>query len=376
MSRPLPNPAASPVRDRPLLSVSLGAIGANWLALRDTARHAQTAGVVKADGYGLGAEPAARKLLSLGCQTFFVATLDEGRALRPVVGGGARIFVLNGFPPGAASALADYDLIPVLNTLDEMREWAASDRRPAALHVDTGMNRAGFSTADLDALVGDNRLLASLDVALVMSHLANGDDPEHPQNAVQLDRFKAALARLPMAPASLAASGGIHISTDYHFDLTRPGIALYGGHPHAAGPNPMRTVISLTADIIGLRDIATGDTVGYGGTFAALRPTRLAVCNIGYNDGLLRSLANRGVAYIGDVACPYAGRVSMDLLTLDVTGVPRDQLFRGAAVEIIGPHVSIEEMAKRAGTANYEVLTSLGPRFARVYHDSHWTRIA
>ncbi len=375
MTAPAAEPIAEPVRDRPVLTVSLAAVAANWRTLKDAAPHAETAAVVKADGYGLGALPSAAKLRAIGCATFFVATLDEGRALRAGLGQGPRIFVLNGLPPGAAASFAAHALTPVLNTLEEVRAWADSGRRPAALHVDTGMSRAGLSPAELDALAAEPALLARLDLALVMSHLACGDEADHPQNRAQLGRFRAALTRLPAAPASLAASGGVFLGPEYHFDLVRPGIALYGGQPMLSGPNPMRATATLTAEVIGVRTLQRGDTAGYGATYAAAHETRLAVCNLGYADGIMRSLSNRGAAYIGDIACPYAGRVSMDLLTIDVSAVPPDLAVRGAQVEIIGPHMSIEEMAARSGTANYEILTGLGNRFTRVMLDSQWTRV-
>ncbi len=360
---------------RPVLTVSLAAIAGNWRTLRDAAPQAEVAAVVKADGYGLGAPAIAAKLKALGCTTFFVATLDEGRALRPVVGSAPRIFVLNGLPPGGASAFASHALSPVLNSLEEIREWADGGKRAAAIHLDTGMSRAGLSPDEVSILAGDSALLARLDTAFIMSHLACGDEAGHPGNRTQLSRFKASLAQLPPAPASLAASGGIFLGPEYHFDLVRPGIAIYGGNPMTGVPNPMRGVAVLTADILGVRTILRGETAGYSGTFAATRETRLAVCNIGYADGILRSLSNRGVAYFGDIACPYAGRVSMDLLTIDVSAVPASEISRGSSVEIIGPHMTVEDMAARAGTANYEVLTGLGNRFTRVAIDSHWTRI-
>lgn len=369
MSAAVSDPSPASVRDRPVLTISLAAVAHNYQVLKDAAPGAETSAVVKANGYGLGAIPIARKVHALGCRTFFVATLGEGQSLRAALGSGPRIFILNGLPPGASLAFAAHDLTPVLNTLDEAREWAAFAKRPCAIHIDTGMARAGMSPIELDALVADRALLAQLDLVLIMSHLACADEPDHPQNVRQLSRFKAVLARLPSAPASFSSSGGIFLRPEYHFDLTRPGLALYGGRPHAGGPNPMRAVAVLTADVIGLRTIERGETVGYGATFAASRETRLAVCNIGYADGLRRALSNRGVAHVEGIACPYVGRVSMDLLTIDVTAVPSSQIGRGTMVEIIGPHSTIEDMAERAGTASYEILTSLGPRFTRVIVD-------
>lgn len=360
---------------RPVLTVSLSALAHNWRTLRDAAPLAEIAAVIKADAYGLGLPPIAAKLKTLGCATFFVATIDEGRTLRGVVGAAPRIFVLNGLPPGATSAFTVYGLTPVLGCLDEIREWADMGRRPAALHVDTGMRRVGLSPDELALLSGDTALLARLEITLILSHLSCGDDAGHPANRVQLSRFRSALARLPSAPASLAASGGIFLDREFHFDLVRPGIAIYGGNPLTGMPNPVRSTISLTAEVLGARTIAKGEAVGYSGTFTATRETRLAVCNIGYADGILRALSNRGVAYVGDIACPYAGRVSMDLLTIDVTSVAPHLIARGSPVEIIGPHMSLEDMAALAGTANYEVLTGLGNRFIRLALDSHWTRV-
>ena len=376
-----PSPRSSPqihetqLYDRPVLAVSLSAVASNWHTLRDAAPHAEVACVLKADGYGLGAVAIARKLVSQGCRTIFVATLAEACDLREAVGAGPRIFVLNGLPIGAAAVFASHDLIPVLNSLEEIREWTGACRLPAAIHLDTGMSRAGLSPDELSALTADRALLGSLDLALVMSHLACADEHDHPQNALQLSRFKAALAALPSAPASFANSGGVFLGPHYHFDLVRPGIALYGGNPTTNSFNPMQAVAALTANVLNLRTIGRGDTAGYSATFAATRQTRLAVCNIGYADGILRSLSNRGVAFIDGIACPYAGRVSMDLLTIDVTAVSSAALARGAQVEIIGPHMTLEDIAARAGSVNYEILTGLGSRFTRVILDGQTGRI-
>lgn len=357
------------MRDRPVLTVSLGAVASNWQTLKDAAPHAEVAGVLKADGYGLGAAAIARKLISQGCKTFFVATLDEARALRELAGAAPRIFVLNGLPLGAGPAFEAHGLTPVLNSLEEIREWTSGPRLPAAIHLDTGMSRAGLSPDEASVLAGDRALLASLDLALVMSHLACADEHDHPKNKVQLSRFRAALATLPSAPASFANSGGVFLGPQYHFDIVRPGIAIYGGNPTTNRFNPMQAVAMLTADVLNLRTISRGDTAGYSATFAATHQIRLAVCNIGYADGILRSLSNRGVAFIDGIACPYVGRVSMDLLTIDVSAVPSSTLARGTQVEIIGPHMTIEDMAERAGTVNYEILTGLGSRFTRVVLD-------
>lgn len=363
--------------DRPVLSVSLPSVGANWRTLRDAAPHAEVAGVVKADAYGTGAEGVARKLKGEGCTSFFTATMDEAAALRLAVGTSPRIFVLNGLPQGAIDRFMQYQLIPVLNTLDEARDWAANGAgRPCALHVDTGMSRAGLNAEELSSFSADRLLQSRLSIALIISHLACADESDHPKNVEQLQHFHAALARLPSAPASFANSAGIFLGPDYHFDLVRPGIALYGGNPSIGGFNPMQPVVALTASVLGLRTIRRGETVGYGASFAATRETRLAVCNLGYADGVMRSLSSRGVAYIEGIPCRYAGRVSMDLLTLDVSDVPSSVLSRGTQVEILGPHHTLEDMAERAGTISYEILTSLTGRFTRVHMDGVHGRFA
>ncbi len=235
------------------------------------------------------------------------------------------------------------------------------------MQFDTGMGRAGLSPVEADALIADAAILARLDVALWMSHLACADEPGHPLNQIQLARFRALLARLPPAPASLANSAGALLGPDYRFDLVRPGIALYGGDPTAEGPNRFRPVARLAARIIGARTIEPGDAVGYGAAFVATRRTRLALCGIGYADGLMRSLSGRFQAAIGGRRVPYAGRVSMDLLALDVTDAPEALSVCGAEVELLGETIRLDDMARAAGTISYEVLTRLGPRLDRHY---------
>ena len=353
--------------DRPVLAISPKAAADNWRVVAARARGAEAGGVLKADGYGLGAALIGAALKGAGCATFFIATIDEGVSLRAALGAGPRIFVLNGIAPGCAPAFAAAALTPVLNTLDEAREWAAAfPRAPAALQFDTGMNRAGLTPDELSALTSDRALLAALNLTLVMSHLACADDPSHPQNAAQLSRFRDGLARLPAAPASLAASSGVFLDAAYHFDLVRPGLALYGANPTPGAPNPMRAVAALTAHVMGVRVMAAGEAAGYGATFSRGAPTRLALCNIGYADGLHRALSSKGAAFIDGVACPYAGRVSMDLLIIDVSALAEGALRRGTPVEIVGPHMTLEDMAARAGTVNYEILTSFGARYRRV----------
>jgi alanine racemase len=318
-------------------------------------------------------ESVARALTAARCETFFVARLEEGIALRLVVPQ-ARILVLDGVAAGGADALIAYQLIPVLNSLDEIARWSAAakarhETRDAAIHVDTGMNRLGLPADELSVLSGEaDRRLAHINPVLVMSHLACSDNPYSKMNAEQLARFRAALAMLPTAPASMAASGGVLLGKTYAFDMVRPGIALYGGNPQRARANPFRTVVRLVGRVLQVRRVDKGESVGYGATFRTERPTTLATVGLGYADGLMRAIANRGAGAIRGVKAPIAGRVSMDLITLDVSSIPdvsaRDE------VEFVGDTISLEEAAEAAQTANYEILTGLGTRYPRHYTDA------
>ncbi len=356
------------------LTVRLGAVAANYRECRRRAGPAIVTGVVKADGYGLGVEPVARTLARAGCDTLFVARLEEGVKLRPLAPG-ARIFVLDGAYPGAAPALVAHRLTPVLNSLAEIAAWSAAARErhttlDAAVQVDTGMNRLGLPPYELAQLSSDiSGRLAGLNLVLTMSHLACADDPASPMNALQRDRFRAALATLPPAPASLASSGGILLGQDYAFDMVRPGLALYGGNPHPGAPNPFATAAVLTGRILQLRRVDKGECVGYGASFQVGRPGTLATIALGYADGLMRAIGNRGVGAIGGMRAPVAGRVSMDLITLDLTDIPEALLRVGADVEFLGDTISLEELARAAGTAPYEILTLLGTRAPRRYVD-------
>ena len=348
------------------LTVRLGAVASNFREFQRMAGAATVAGVVKADAYGMGMVPVAKQLAAIGCDTFFVARLQEGIALRPAVPR-ARIFVLDGAPREAVPALIAYRLTPVLNSLADVENWSGA-ARDAAIHFDTGMSRLGLPAEELTVLVSERaRRLAGINVVLAMSHLACADDPRASMNRVQLDRFRAALATLPPAPASLSSSGGAMLGRDYAFDMIRPGVGLYGGNPQPNGPNPLSTVAVLTGRILQLRSIVPGETVGYGATYVASRPTMLATAGLGYTDGLMRALSNRGSGAIGGVRAPIAGRVSMDLVTLDVTDVPQSSLRIGADVEFIGDSISLEEIAVASNTASYEILTSLARRVPRHY---------
>jgi len=350
------------------------AVAANFATMRRVGGNA--AAVVKADAYGLGFAGVMPALKAEGCGQFFVARLEEGIALRQYLDakGGAptfRIFVLDGAPAESISALAHHRLIPVLGSLAEIEAWNAEARSQRAnlevvIHVDTGMNRLGLPNEELSVLAAEaSQRLGWLDLVLVMSHLACGDDPASPMNAIQLSKFKAALAQLPPAPASLAASGGVFLGKDYHFDLARPGIGLYGGHPQPGhGPNPMQAAVRLTGTVLQTRQIVAGDSVGYGATFRAAQPASIATIALGYADGVLRSASNRAEAAFRGGRARLVGRVSMDLITLDVTGLG---VAVGDEAELFGPDLPLDEAAAAWGTISYELLTGLSRRIPRIY---------
>ncbi len=365
-----------PAKARAVLEINLDALRANWAKLNVVSGSAECAGVVKADAYGLGLEEIAAALAREGCKTFFVASVDEGQRLRRIVPG-ATIYVLDGLLAGAEDHYAGFDLRPVLSSLPEIRDWAAhcrthGRRRPAALQVDTGMNRLGLPNDEVDALCSDGAMLDDFEIALVMSHLYNADLQAAPDNPKQREAFEALRNRLPQAKASLANSGGTFLGPDYHYDLVRPGIALYGGRAFEGAANPMRPVVRLTARILQVRTVGPGDIVGYGATFKAEHPTRIATIACGYADGFLRALSGTTVhpgpiGYIDDYPVRIVGRVSMDLITLDVSDVPEKLVARGGWVEMMGDRVSVDDLTDRAGTIGYELLSRLGHRVHRVY---------
>lgn len=355
-----------------VLTIDVAAIRENYELLRRRLGATACAAVVKADAYGLGARIVGAALAKRGCRRFFVAHLDEGIGLRPHLPADAEIYILNGLPPGAEAECAAAGLLPVLNSLEQIDAWAALAKRrgralPAALQVDTGMSRLGLAPHDVDRLAEDFGRLQGVAVKLVMSHLACADEPEHPANREQLAAFRELRDRLPPAPASLANSAGVFLGAAYHFDLARPGAALYGLAPIADAANPMRPVIRLEAKVIQVRSIGRGTSIGYGCSFRAAAPMRVATLSVGYADGWLRSLSNRGCVHFGGVALPIVGRVSMDSLTVDVTQLAPTALHAGSMVELIGERQSVDDVARAAGTIGYEILTSLGARYHRVY---------
>lgn len=345
-------------------------VAANFRLLRDLAGAA--AAVVKADAYGLGLAGVLPALCDAGCDSFFVARLEEGIALRALLGSKpearpARIFVLDGVCADATAALISHRLIPVLGSLGEIATWQRSGKGcEAAIHIDTGMNRLGLPQEELSVLAAQaSARLSGLSLVLVMSHLACADEPYSAMNSLQLTRFKAALAMLPPAPASLSASGGVMLGKDYHFDLVRPGLALYGGNPQPGHPNPVQTVVRLTGRVLQLRRIDKGQSVGYGAVFHAQRPSMIATVALGYADGVLRAATSGGMAIVNGARASFAGRVSMDLITLDVTDI--GGVAVGDEVELFGPELSLEEAASGWGTNAYELLTALSHRAERIY---------
>lgn len=361
-----------------LLTVDLAAIRANYRQLGALAGGAAVAGVVKADAYGLGVVPVAEALAAAGCRTFFVAHFGEALELRPVLPE-AEIFVLNGLAAGSEAACAAARIRPVLNSIEQAASWSREAARqgarlPAAVQVDTGMSRLGLAPADVEALASDAGFLEHTDLVLVMSHLACADEPENPANAAQLGRFLELSALLPEARRSLANSAGTFLGPRFRFDLVRPGIALYGGNPFAARPNPMRAAAKLQGRVIQLRDVPAGTAVGYGHRFVTHRPTRLATVGVGYADGWPRRLGNRAALWHGDRRLPVVGRVSMDSMVVDagiVDAAPSGgaDLQPGDLLDLIGPRQTLDDVARAADTISYEILTSLGWRFERRYID-------
>ena len=344
-----------------ILEVDLGAIVANWGILRVRHPSGPVAGVVKADAYGLGARQVAAALYAAGCRHFFVAYLDEALAIRALVPD-AMLGVLSGLIPGTENAYLAHDLTPVLGSLNEIDRWRG---REAILHVDTGMSRLGLDARELAVLAQDHTRLDGLTVRYVMSHLVASEVPDDPTNQFQRERFTAARAVLPLAPASLANSSGIFLGPDFGSDLARAGAALYGVNPTPGQPNPMRGVVRLSVRVLAIRDVPIGTSVGYNGTWTAARPSRIATAALGYADGFHRSLSGRRSAWFDGTQVPLVGRVSMDLTTFDVTDHPAVQ--PGCWLEVMGSHLSPDDIAAASGTNGYEVLTSLGRRFHRVY---------
>jgi alanine racemase len=358
-----------------VLTIDLAAIEANWRALGRRAMPSECAAVVKADGYGLGLEPVAKRLAKAGCKSFFVADLAEARTLRAALPDPA-IYVLDGLLPNTARTFADVHARPVIGSLVELAEWDAFCSAQgwtggAALHVDTGMNRLGVSANDAAALAPRIRA-ENHGITLLMSHLACADAPDNPLNQKQMALFREVRLLYRGIPSSIAASSGIFLGSPAHCDMVRPGAALYGVNPTPGKANPMQPVVDLKAHVLTVRTIGKGETVGYGGVWTARHATRVAILAAGYADGYLRSSSATDEAPGTDVMisgkrCPVVGRVSMDLMAVDVSSLPDKAVRRGDLVTLIGDDVTLDDVANKAGTIGYEILTSLGRRYHRIY---------
>lgn len=361
-----------------LLEVDLGAVAGNINILKNRlSGKTALAAVVKANAYGLGMEQIARTHLACGTKTFFVATLEEGITLRRLIAQDGEplveIAVLAGLLPGMADAYQAHQLTPVLNDLGQValcRE-AFGGRLAAMLHVDTGMRRLGLDTGEAAAVLADPQILSGVKISAVLSHLACADEPDHALNAQQLALFDRFTARFPGVRQSLANSAGLFLPASYHRDLVRPGMAVYGLNPVAPQDNPMKPVVRLRARILQIRDAVRGESVGYSAAYTCAAPRRVATIALGYADGFLRSLSGKGVVFIGDTLkpCPIIGRVSMDLVTVDITALPGAEPQPGDWVDVFGPGQNVDQLAASAGTIGYEILTALGARHARRYHD-------
>ncbi len=352
-----------------VLTVDLDALAANFAVLRREAGGAEVAPALKADGYGLGVGPIARRLWAEGARRMFVARLSEGLALRAILPE-AQIYVLDGCMPGEAARFWAAGLTPVLNSLPQIETWLAFARGQgrtleAAIHVDTGMNRLGLRPEEADMLVAASDRLRGVEVGLIMSHLACAGEPSHPLNARQAERFAAVRALFPDARASLANTAGTFSGPAYRFDMVRPGVGLYGGGPFEVPHPGIAAVARLDAPILQIRSVPVGESVGYGATWTAARPTRAAILAAGFADGVLRGLGARGYGWLHGRAWPFIGRISMDLIAIDVTEADSVQI--GERVQLLGPDVPLDEVARAAGTVPYEVLTRPAHRIARRY---------
>lgn len=360
------------------LTVDLGALKRNWQALNKVSRGALTGAVVKADAYGTGIVPSSRALYAAGARFFFTATPDEGIAVRAALPEDSHIFILNGLYPGSAPLYVGERLMPCLSSIPMLEEWlkaclASNQALPASLHFDTGINRLGLRLNEAPLV---RRMIDQVGYApqMIMSHLACADIPAHEKNRTQLALFSSIIAQFPGIPASLANSAGLMSSRENHFQMVRPGIALYGGRAVGGRRNPMAPVVSLEAPILQIKEVRTGESVGYGALQTMSRDSRIAVVGIGYADGFPRALSgannHRGaILAINGKPVPAVGRVSMDMIGVDVTDL-NEVPAPGDMVEVLGRHVGVDDLADVAGTIGYEILTGLKGRYSRSYVES------
>jgi alanine racemase len=363
------------------LTIDLDALKRNWRLMAGKAPKASTGAAIKANCYGLGNERGASALYRAGCRHFFVANCAEGILIRQFVAE-SEIFVFGGLTPVNAPFYHESALTPVLNSLQDIAIWAewtrkAGSRRPCALHIDTGMNRLGISREEVRSYFGDQKNRIGITPVLVLSHLACADSPDNPMNRIQLERFREATAFFPETRLSLANSGGVLLGADYHFDITRPGIALYGGEAVNQSISPVEPVVTLEGRILQVKQVKNGETLGYGGAATLERDSVIAIAGLGYGDGISRSASGHGIAmrqickgaqgWIDGYRAPIIGRISMDVTALDVTDIPGEVLEKAQWVEFFGRNIKLDDFARAAGTIGYEVLTGIGQRVARLY---------
>jgi len=354
------------------VTIDLAALRWNYRLLRKLAAPARCAAVVKADAYGLGSSRIGPALYEEGCREFFVAQLLEAQTLQECLPSGAKIFILSGILPDGERFAAESGFIPVLNSIEQLRRWCATAaergaRLPAALQIDSGMSRLGFSPEELLTLQRDASWRDRIHIELVLSQLASGGMPASEQNQEQLAALLTLSKQFGGTPLSMANSSGILLGNDFHFEMVRPGIAIFGGNPDLTTSNAMRPVVRLDVKVIQTRVISPGTRVGYDATYTANRTMNLATIAAGYGDGLPRTLSSRGAAFFEGIRLPIVGRVSMDSIQLDITGLAKTVVGLGSLVELIGEHQSIDQLAADAGTIPNEILTNLGNRYSRVY---------
>lgn len=353
-----------------ILTIDLGALVANYRRLQRLVAPAALSAVVKANAYGIGAQEAVPALLAAGCRHFFVAHLSEALAIRALIPANHPLYVLNGLVPGAEALCLEHGIVPVLNSRSQVANWRQLAKQRdiplhAVLQVDSGMSRLGLSADETRQLAADPEFRRDVSLRAILSHLACADDPASPESERQRSCFQQLADLFPDVPRSLANSGGCLLDARFHGEIARPGIALYGGDPAQPLETPFQPVVRLDARVIQLRTVADGTGAGYGFSWHAQGTRRLATLSVGYADGWLRSLSNRGSAYVQGIRAPIVGRVSMDSIIIDVTSVPENQISEGDFVELLGPNQRLDDVARDAGTISYEILTSLGARYER-----------
>ncbi|WP_336277087.1 alanine racemase [Bartonella sp. CB178] len=353
-------------------TIDISAITANYTTLARHVAPAECSAVLKANAYGLGADKIAPALYKAGCRTFFVAQITEALQLKNVLPSDVTFVILNGLPFSAEEFVAQSGIVPVLNSWSEIESWQKicqekGKKFPAIVQIDTNMNRLGLDKKELQQLIEQPTLFEKAEIKYIISHLANGDSDTHSSNYAQLDALKIALAQLPPCKVSLANSGGIFLGSDFHFDLVRPGIALYGIDPHRKYPTSLKSVLKLEAQVIQSRNVDAGEPVGYGGSFITHRPSILTTISMGYADGWLRAISNKGAVYFNGHKLPIIGHISMDSIIVDATDVGYKKPQRGEWVELIGAHQTVEKVSEDARTVPHEILASLGSRCERVY---------